>query len=353
GGIATSSGPLRLGGNSLWGEFFQGRIDEVRIYNRPLSTTEIQQDMNTPVGNPLQLYGAAVNPSGTDSLSVAALRSLFDEAVLRWQTMWPEAHAALQLTDVIVEVRDLPGTMLGLASSAFVWIDANAAGHGWFVDPTPSEDSEFASGRVDNFAMGRVDLLTVLTHELGHILGLEDDVAGDSFNGSVMTWALPVGVRRIRWDNLTLGKGQLVPTLTQEMGNAVGLNPSDCRPSLDDPTPAVRSAAELLPTSEDRPLGHPLLPRRLRSLLTDADLSEVIPWLRPFAELGVPGFFRRPVSPEGTGSAFLDTASLLGNGVGGVEPALFDSPTNRRLTDEVGSFFTSIGRLFDEPPLDD
>ena len=29
-----STGPLRIGGNSLWGEYFQGRIDEVRIYNR-------------------------------------------------------------------------------------------------------------------------------------------------------------------------------------------------------------------------------------------------------------------------------------------------------------------------------
>ncbi len=50
GPIATSTGPLRIGGNSLWGEFFQGRIDEVRIYNRALTQAEIQTDMNTPVG---------------------------------------------------------------------------------------------------------------------------------------------------------------------------------------------------------------------------------------------------------------------------------------------------------------
>ena len=29
--------PLRIGGNSILGEFFQGRIDELRIYNRALS----------------------------------------------------------------------------------------------------------------------------------------------------------------------------------------------------------------------------------------------------------------------------------------------------------------------------
>jgi len=40
---------LRFGGNSIWGEYFQGLIDEVRIYNRALSQSEIQSDMNTPV----------------------------------------------------------------------------------------------------------------------------------------------------------------------------------------------------------------------------------------------------------------------------------------------------------------
>jgi hypothetical protein len=40
---------LRIGGNSIWGEFFSGRIDDVRIYNRPLSSSEVQSDMATPV----------------------------------------------------------------------------------------------------------------------------------------------------------------------------------------------------------------------------------------------------------------------------------------------------------------
>ena len=47
--LLTSTGPLRIGGNSIWGEFFQGRIDEIRIYNRALTQAEIQADMNTPI----------------------------------------------------------------------------------------------------------------------------------------------------------------------------------------------------------------------------------------------------------------------------------------------------------------
>ena len=48
GGITTSNSPLRIGGNSVWPEWFHGLIDDVRVYQRALSATEIQADMNTP-----------------------------------------------------------------------------------------------------------------------------------------------------------------------------------------------------------------------------------------------------------------------------------------------------------------
>jgi len=49
GPIATSTNPLHIGGDSIYGQYFQGRIDEVRIYNRALSAPEIQRDINTPI----------------------------------------------------------------------------------------------------------------------------------------------------------------------------------------------------------------------------------------------------------------------------------------------------------------
>src|SRR5262249_36833522 len=49
GAAAGSTGALRIGGNAVWGEYFKGQIDEVRIYNRALTATEIQTDMNTPI----------------------------------------------------------------------------------------------------------------------------------------------------------------------------------------------------------------------------------------------------------------------------------------------------------------
>ncbi len=52
GNIAISTNPLQIGGDSIYGQYFAGMIDEVRIYNRALTQTEIQIDMNTPVGAP-------------------------------------------------------------------------------------------------------------------------------------------------------------------------------------------------------------------------------------------------------------------------------------------------------------
>jgi hypothetical protein len=46
----VSNGAIRIGGNaSSTGEFFQGLIDEVRVYNRALSAAEIVTDMNTAI----------------------------------------------------------------------------------------------------------------------------------------------------------------------------------------------------------------------------------------------------------------------------------------------------------------
>ena len=52
GSLMQTTGALRIGGNSVWGEFFSGALDDMRIYSRALSTTEIQTDMNTPVAPP-------------------------------------------------------------------------------------------------------------------------------------------------------------------------------------------------------------------------------------------------------------------------------------------------------------
>jgi len=75
GSILTSTGALRIGGDSIWGEYFNGYIDEVRIYNRALTPAEVSYNMVTAVSvsTPSQFImgdktiepGFAYKPQGT------------------------------------------------------------------------------------------------------------------------------------------------------------------------------------------------------------------------------------------------------------------------------------------------
>ena len=50
GNLLTSNNPLQIGGDSIFGQYFAGTIDEVRVYNTALTQSQIQADMATPVG---------------------------------------------------------------------------------------------------------------------------------------------------------------------------------------------------------------------------------------------------------------------------------------------------------------
>jgi hypothetical protein len=52
---------------------------------------------------------------------------------------------AFDLGNIQIQISNLGGTTLGLASGHTIWLDDNAAGWGWFVDPTPQDDSEFTT----------------------------------------------------------------------------------------------------------------------------------------------------------------------------------------------------------------
>jgi hypothetical protein len=84
--------------------------------------------------------------------------------------------------------------MLGQASGDAVWLDVDAASWGWFLDPTPADDSEFTTPG-DQGEQGRMDLLTTLMHELGHVLGLPD-LYDPADSGQLMYGFLHTGERR-------------------------------------------------------------------------------------------------------------------------------------------------------------
>jgi hypothetical protein len=51
GAMTASTGAFRIGGNSIFSpaERFKGLIDDVRVYDRPLTSAQISADMSTPV----------------------------------------------------------------------------------------------------------------------------------------------------------------------------------------------------------------------------------------------------------------------------------------------------------------
>ena len=70
GNIATSTNPLQIGGDSIYGQYFTGMIDEVRVYNVALTAAQIQADMNTPIATPdTQPPTAPANLTATASAS--------------------------------------------------------------------------------------------------------------------------------------------------------------------------------------------------------------------------------------------------------------------------------------------
>src|SRR6185437_140650 len=63
--VASSTNPLQIGGDSIYGQFFAGLIDEVRVYNVALSAAQVQSDMNTPVAADTQPPSAPGTLSGS------------------------------------------------------------------------------------------------------------------------------------------------------------------------------------------------------------------------------------------------------------------------------------------------
>lgn len=130
------------------------------------------------VDGAMPLLATTQGAGGQPGLAASALASIQSEAVQRWTDSGLVDVGALD--DVRIQVADLPGLGLGLAVGRTILVDRDAAGHGWFVDLTPAVDEEFGAGQVpevllaraDGPAFGRMDLLTALGHELGHLAGL-------------------------------------------------------------------------------------------------------------------------------------------------------------------------------------
>jgi hypothetical protein len=150
--------------------------------------------------SPLMLGEGGV--SGGQSINALQLQSLVDGALGRLASVDADPAVLNALIETQFVLADLPGSTLGLADLANgrVLIDVDGAGAGWFVDGTPWEDSEFASGSVAG-----VDLLTAVLHEMGHVAGHDHDADG------LMAESLSAGVRHTEALDALFGSGLSEP----------------------------------------------------------------------------------------------------------------------------------------------
>ena len=146
--------------------------------------------------------GPAANPTAT-VLTTADLDATAAAAVARWQQAGLTADQQAALTGIVFAVADLPNGYLGGETDNTIFVDTNAAGYGWYVDATPADDAEFGLtiagtelSATDPLAAGHMDLLTVLMHEIGHRLGLDDVSLSEDAHG-LMAESLDVGTRRL------------------------------------------------------------------------------------------------------------------------------------------------------------
>ena len=187
GNIATSTNPLQIGGDNLYGQHFAGMIDEVRLYNRALSLAEVQSDMNTPVGAPPPPPAPPVLATPANGSTGVATNP-----TLTWNASTGATSYHLQVsTDpnfgtTVVDQGGIATTSYtagGLASSTTYYWHVNASNSGG--TSSYSAVWNFTTGAPTLTISPNVAALTFtrtqqFTANIGNVIWLVDGVAGGS-----------------------------------------------------------------------------------------------------------------------------------------------------------------------------
>jgi hypothetical protein len=158
--------------------------------------------------NPTALFLASggvastTGSTGETHLTQAELNKVVAAAIANWAAAGLSSDKIAALEHVTYDVANITPGWLGQSTPGHVTIDASADGHGWFVDPTPQDNSEFAhqvsatnlATDPTTDAAGHIDLLSTVMHEMGEQLGLSD-VFAPSAQGSLMFAFLADGER--------------------------------------------------------------------------------------------------------------------------------------------------------------
>src|SRR5439155_11542233 len=173
GAIATSTNPLQIGGDSLYGQYFAGRIDEVRIYNRALSAAEIQSDMSSALG---------AGPPDTEAPSAPGNLVATAIGVSQVHLSWTASTDNVGVTGYLVERQD-PG------SPSFVQVGTSTG--------TSYNDTGLVAGSAYSYRVRATDAAQNLSQYSGvaSAMTLTGIAASDNFNradgGLGANWTKP------------------------------------------------------------------------------------------------------------------------------------------------------------------
>ena len=156
-----------------------------------------RDDVGGPESGSLLLADSEALAQIGDTIVIDDLRAVGHAAVERWlQSGLLDGQQIEMLSGMHLQITDLGGLQLAQASSdgKTIYVDPTAAGHGWFVDTTAGQDQEFINGVGANAAVvGKMDLLSVVMHEIGHQLGFahgENGLMHDTLASGIRTAAL-------------------------------------------------------------------------------------------------------------------------------------------------------------------
>jgi large repetitive protein len=189
-------------------DFFQRALSQIsasQVYSTKISSFERDISSNTTLEvKPLEVsFPSSITlqqfPDSIDFLR--SHNSTFQNTTL---PTWLGFFQGTSPFNLNIEIKDLPTGQLAEANitsfdptdhpnAGTLYLDTDANGLGWYIDPTPWDNSEFSQtltdsayrATADSLAYGHYDLLTTLLHETSHLQGF---IAGyNGFDSHIQT----------------------------------------------------------------------------------------------------------------------------------------------------------------------
>jgi Ca2+-binding RTX toxin-like protein len=192
------------------------------------------------------IYETADAPAAATGSAEFLTDAQLAPVVAQARALWVQALGAgdshlAALDGARVAVGNLPEERLGVTIGQQVLIDSTAAGYGWFVSGTPEALA----------ASGRMDLLTVVAHELGNVMGFPEDSLATS---AVTSPLLSEGARHLPGGVATTSEdvGATTASASTPAGSAfVSLlgGPESAVPAPALTAPSVAEGADLAPAA--------------------------------------------------------------------------------------------------------